>query len=425
MDESLQYLFLIGLLLLSAFFSGSETAFFSLTKIQLKKYEKDEHASIKRINKLLGNPKALLILILLGNTLVNVTASSTAAVIAIKIGERFFASNTHFFAIFFEIVIMTTLLLIFGEITPKLLAYNSPEKFCRRASLPLLILSYILYPLIKLLEWNNNIFSQSKSKLTDKSSITSEDLKNLLNSKNTDHPLEESEKEIIRSIFRFFSGTKACEIMTPRIDIVAIDETESLENLRKCLLESGHSKIPVYKNNIDNIIGFVYAKDVILNPNKKSIRSLLRQSNYVTENSQISDLLNLFRRRKRQIALVVDEYGGTSGLLTMEDIMEELVGEILDEYDKEGPTISRINDMEYIISGMVTISELNQKFELDIPEDQYDNLAEFLYDNFNRVPVRFDSYIYEDRFEFVVTNIKTRRINYVRLKILAAETDNN
>ena len=425
MDESLQYLFLIGLLLLSAFFSGSETAFFSLTKIQLKKYEKNQHASIKRIKRLLSNPKALLILILLGNTVVNVAASSTAAVIAIEIGEKFFGENTHGFAIFFEIVIMTTLLLIFGEITPKLLAYNSPEKFCRRASLPLLILSYVLYPLTKLLEKINNIFSKHTGELPDNTSITSEDLKNLLNSKNTDHPLEDSEKEIIKSIFRFFSGTKACEIMTPRIDIVAIEETESIDTLRECFLKSGHSKIPVYKKNIDNIIGFVYAKDVILNPEKNSIRSLLRQSNYVTENSQISTLLNLFRRRKRQIALVVDEYGGTSGLLTMEDIMEELVGEILDEYDKEGPTISKVNDTEYIISGMVTISELNQKFELDIPEDKYDNLAEFLYDNFNRVPVRFDSYAYGDRVEFVVTNIKTRRINYVRLKILAADTDQN
>ncbi|MCF7919632.1 MAG: hemolysin family protein [Candidatus Cloacimonetes bacterium] len=422
MDDSLPYLLLIVLLMLSAFFSGSETAFFSLTKIQLKKYEKKKQASYRRISHLLSNPRSLLILILLGNTLVNVTASSTAAVIALKFGERYLGKSAHGFVIFFEIVLMTFLLLIFGEITPKLIAFNSAETFSRKASLPLLILSYMLFPLLKILEIINNLFS-SPGQLNESSNITPEDLRNLLNSKNTDHPLEDSEKEIIKSIFRFFSGTKAREIMTPRVDMVAIEENESLAELRKCFLDSGHSKIPVYKKNIDNIIGFVYAKDVILDTEINSIRSLLRQSNYVTENSQISTILNLFRRRKLQIALVVDEYGGTSGLLTMEDIMEEIVGEILDEYDKEGPTISKLSEAEYIISGMVTISELNQKFDLDIPEDEYDNLAEYLYDSFNRVPVPLDSFIYDNRIKFVVTNIKSRRINYVRLEILSTENN--
>ncbi len=418
MEDSLSYIFLIVLFILSAFFSGSETAFFSLTKIQIRKFEKSKNASERRINRLLLSPRSLLILILLGNTLVNVAASSTAAVLAIKFGERYLGAGYHSLTIVIEIVVMTFLLLLFGEITPKLLAYNTAEKFSRTASLPLTILYYIFYPIIKALEFINFIFANRTRQGLDKNNITTEDIKNLLESKSTDHPLEDSEKEIIQSIFRFFSGTRASEIMTPRVDIKGIEDNESYENLRKYLLESGHSKLPVYKENIDNIIGFVYAKDVILNPEKTTITSLMRQPNYITENSQVSHLLNVFRQKKMQIALVVDEYGGTSGLLTLEDILEELVGEILDEYDKEGPTISMINEDEYIISGMVTISELNQKFELNIPEEEYDNLAEFLYDSFNRVPARYDSYIYEDRIEFVVTNIKSRRINYVRVKKL-------
>lgn len=424
MDDSLPYLLLIGLLVLSAFFSGSETAFFSLTKIELKKYEKKRSASYKRIIRLLRNPKHLLILILLGNTLVNVAASSTAAIIAIEIGEHYFGKQAHEFAILFEIIIMTIVLLIFGEITPKLLAFNSSEKYSRLASLPLYILSFVLYPIIFLLDKFNSIISRKNSIDID-NNITTEDLMNLLDSKNTEHPLEDSEKEIIKSIFRFFSGTKACEIMTPRVDIIAIDERESVEELRALFQESGHSKIPVYKKNIDNIIGFAYAKDVILSHEEVSLKSILRTPNYVTENSQISTLLNLFRRKKMQIALVVDEYGGTSGLLTMEDILEEIVGEILDEYDQEGPTISKIDDKEYIISGMVSISELNQKFDLDIPEDEYDNLADFLYDNFDRVPVRYESYVYNNRVKFVVTNIKSRRINYVRLKKINEHYEEN
>ncbi len=419
MDDNLPYLLLVGLLFLSAFFSGSETAFFSLTKIQIKKFEKSKKASERRINRLLLTPRSLLILVLLGNTMVNVAASSTAAVIAIKLGNHYFGNRAHTFTIIFEILVMTFLLLLFGEITPKLLAYNFSEKFSKFSSLPLTILFYLLFPIIKALEFIQLLFTRRSRITIDKNlHITTEDLRNLLESKSTHHPLEDSEKEIIQSIFRFFSGTKACEIMTPRVDIVGIEDTESYDNLKKLLLESGHSKLPVFKDNIDNIIGFVYAKDVILNRDKTSIKSLMRPPNYVTENSLVSNLLNVFRKKKMQIALVVDEYGGTSGLLTLEDILEELVGEILDEYDKEGPTISMINENEYIISGMVSISELNQKFELDIPEEDYDNLAEFLYDSFNRVPARYDSYIYENRIEFVVTNIKSRRINYVRVKKL-------
>ena len=419
MEDSLSYIFLVGLLILSAFFSGSETAFFSLTKIQIKKYEKSANASERRINKLLLNPRSLLVLILLGNTLVNVAASSTAALIALELGEKYFGSKGHAFTIAFEIMIMTFVLLIFGEITPKLLAYNSSEKFSKYTSLPLILLYYLLYPMIKILEFINIIFSNRSRYSVDKNNnITTEDLKNLLQSESTEHPLEDSEKEIIQSIFRFFSGTKACEIMTPRVDIVGIESTESYEDLKQFLLESGHSKLPVYEGSIDNTIGIIYAKDVILNPDKTSISSLIRNPYYVTENSQISDLLNMFRQKKIQISVVVDEYGGTSGLLTLEDILEELVGEILDEYDKEGPTISMISDDEFIINGMVSISELNQKFDLNIPEEDYDNLAEFLYDRFNRVPARYDSYIYEDRIEFVVTNIKSRRIHYVRVKKL-------
>jgi len=418
-EDSLSYIFLVGLLILSAFFSGSETAFFCLTKIQIKKYEKSKNPSERRITKLLLNPRSLLVLILLGNTLVNVAASSIAAVIAIKLGEAYFGSAGHTFTIFFEIVLMTFILLIFGEVTPKLVAYNLAEKFSKYVSLPMLILYYIFYPIVKTLELINAVFThRSRQSLEKKNNITTEDLKNLLDSDSTEHPLEDSEKEIIQSIFRFFSGTKACEIMTPRVDVIGIENTESYENLKQCLLDSGHSKLPVYEGSIDNVIGFIYAKDVILNPDKSSITSLMRAPNYVTENSQISDLLNLFRQKKIQIALVVDEYGGTSGLLTLEDILEELVGEILDEYDREGPTISMINDDEYLINGMVTISELNQKFDLNIPEEEYDNLAEFLYDSFNRVPAKNDSYIYEDRIEFIVSNIKSRRIHYVAVKKL-------
>ena len=170
--------------------------------------------------------------------------------------------------------------------------------------------------------------------------------------------------------------------------------------------------------NIDNIIGVVYAKDIILHPEKGSISSLLRPSLIVPENMKIQNLLNQFKRRKIQIAIVVDEYGGTSGLITLEDILEELVGEILDEYDKEQPMISKISEDEYLINGMYSISELNQEFHLNINEEKYDYLAEFLYDNFNKVPQKNESFVFKNLVKFTITNIISQRINYTKMKLL-------
>jgi len=414
-DESFLYLLIIGYLVLSAFFSGSETAFFSLTKIQLKKIQKQKTKTSKRIFRLLQNPRELLIIILLGNTIVNVAASTTAAIISIKVGERLFQDIPGIFPILVEIILMTFIILLFGEITPKLLAYSSPVKLAGFSSFILEIIKYALFPIIKILELISSVFSKKKS--SSEANLTSEDFKNLINSRSTKESLEETEKKIIASIFRF-SSTVVKEIMTPRVDIKAIESAEGLKKLKENIIASGHSRIPVYKKNIDNIIGVIYAKDVILNPDKTSIPSLLRAPLFITENVKIQKLLNQFKRRKIQIAFIVDEYGGTSGLITLEDILEELVGEILDEYDKEKPEISEISKNEYLVSGMFSIPELNEKFSLNIDPEEYDNLAEFLYDNFNKVPENNESFIFEDKVKFTISNIKAQRINYAKIKLL-------
>ena len=416
MEDSFSFIAIIGFLLLSAFFSGSETAFFSLTKIQLKKMEKKRSRSNRRIFRLLKNPRELLIIILLGNTIVNVAASSSAALIAISLGNKYLSHLSQSLIITIEIILMTILILIFGEITPKLLAFSSPEKIAGFSSFFLEIIKYILWPLIKILEFISSIFSIKQSTATN-SDLTSEDFKNLISSKAAQNSLEESEKKIISSIFRF-SSTLAKEIMTPRVDIIAVDSSEGLKKVKEQIVKSGHSKIPIYKTNIDNIIGIVYAKDVILNPAKQTLAALLRPSLFITENTKIQNLLNQFKNKKIQIAIVVDEYGGTSGLLSLEDILEELVGEIMDEYDKEKPTISRLNDAEYIISGMCSIPELNETFNLNIDDEEYDNLAEFLYDNFNKVPKKNESFIYEGNIKFMITNIKAQRIQYAKMYLM-------
>lgn len=415
MDDS-GPLLLIGLLLfLSAFFSGSETAFFSLSKINLKKLEKENNRRSRRVVRLLRNPRELLIIILIGNTIVNVAASSMAALLAIKWVEKF-SLGSQSLALTIEIIIMTLLLLIFGEITPKLIAFSSPEKFAGKAGVVLEIMRYALWPVIKILSLISSLFSD-KSAPRFQPNLTSEDFKNLINSKVTENSLEESEKMIIDSIFRFSSIT-AREIMVPRVDIAALDINQGMDALIQLIIDEGYSKIPIFRKNIDSIVGFVYAKDVILNPQKTSIHALLRPAIFIPENVKIQNLLNQFRTRKVQVAVVVDEYGGTSGLITLEDILEELVGEILDEYDEEQAYVSKLTDDEYMLNAMVSVSELNRTFNLHIDEEEYDNLADFLYDSMNKVPTRNEKYYYNNSVRFTITNIKANRINYVRMKLL-------
>jgi len=412
----LNVLAIIIFLILSAFFSGSETAFFSLTKIQMKQIEKKGTASSKRISRLLKEPRELLILILLGNTIVNVAASSLAAIITIEIGAKYFSTVPQMLLIFIEIFVMTLLLLLFGELSPKLFAFSYPEKIAGFSSIILLALKFVLWPFIKFLKIISNLFTKSEYEV-DQGNITSEDFKNLIHSTATEHSLEENEKKIIASIFRFPSTT-AREVFIPRVDMIAIEASESMEDLKKLIIESGHSKIPVFKKTIDTIIGVVYAKDIILNPEKKSVSPLLRPPLFITENTKIQSLLNQFKRKKIQIAIVVDEYGGTSGLITLEDIMEELVGEIMDEYDKDEPMLTKVSKDEFILNGMYSISEINSKFFLEINEELYDNLAEFIFDNFNRIPKKNESFKFNNKAIFTVFHISSQRIKNVKMKLL-------
>ncbi|HPR17659.1 MAG TPA: CNNM domain-containing protein [Candidatus Cloacimonadota bacterium] len=249
MEDSFSYLAIIGFLLLSAFFSGSETAFFSLSKIQLKKIEKFKSKKSHRIRRLIDKPHELLIIILLGNTIVNVAASSTAAWIAINLANKDVIGLSQSAVLAIEIAIMTILLLIFGEITPKLIAFASPEKYAGFASLFLEILKYILWPIIKILGFLSIVFS-NRNKTEVSQHITPEEFKNLIKSKATQDSLEEKEKKILSSILRF-SSTIAREIMIPRVDITAVDAAEGLLAVQQLIIDSGHSKIPVYKKNIE------------------------------------------------------------------------------------------------------------------------------------------------------------------------------
>ena len=419
MDDGSAFI-LILLLLLSAFFSGSETAFFSLSRIYLKKLENKNTAQSRRILSLLGKPRQLLVTILFGNTFVNMGISSLSTLIAIGIADR---NNWNLSSVVtLQVIITTSVVLIFGEILPKLIALATATGFANLASLPLQLISYVLHPLV----WLVDRFSMllSKKQLEDKhlsSKFTTEEFHNLIQSESSRNSLEEHEKKILVGLFRFREA-ELTEIYTPRVKITAIEEKQSLEELRDLILATGYSRIPVYRETIDDIIGIVYVKDLLMYPEKNSITEFMRPAWFVTENMKVQSLLNQFKIKKMQLAVVVDEYGGTSGIISLEDILEEIVGEIHDEHDhEEMPELLRKEDGSYILSGSVNIRQLNQEFSIDIDPEEYDNLAEYLLSQFNHVPATGEIHRMDELLEFRILESDGKSIKRVQVIKLANE----
>jgi CBS domain containing-hemolysin-like protein len=402
---------------MSAFFSGTETAFFSLSRIYLKKLENNRGGSSKRILTLLKHPRRLLITLLLGNTFVNMAISSFATLIAIGIAERM---KWHISSVItVQIVLVTVLILIFGEIIPKLVALSTADVFSRITSIPILVLQYLLFPVVWLVEKFSSLISRKQG--VDKhlgSRFTTEEFHNLIHSESSKHSLEEHEKQMLVGLFRFREASIS-EIYVPRVRITAIEEKQSLEELRDLIVSSGYSRIPVYRETIDDIIGIVYGKDLLLYPDKSTIAQIMRPAWFVTENMKIQSLLNQFKTRKLQVAVVVDEYGGTSGIISLEDILEEIVGEIHDEYDHdEAPELTQKDERTFILSGTLNIRQFNHEFSAGLDPDEYDNVAEFLLSQFNHVPEVGESFVLDESLELKVLESDEKSIKQVQVSKL-------
>jgi len=414
-DDGKAFIILV-LLALSAFFSGSETALFSLSRIYLKKLENAEGSSAKRILNLLKKPRQLLITLLLGNTFVNMAISSFGALIAIQISKNHGISTSA--AITAQIVITTLIILFFGEIIPKLTALSAADTFSRILSLPLMMVRIVLYPIVWILEKFSNLISSKQSQ--DKhlgAQFTHEEFHNLIQSESSSRSLEEHEKRMLVGLFRF-KDAEIKEIYVPRVKITAIEETQTLEELKEIIVASGYSRIPVYKESIDDIVGIIYVKDLLLYPEKKTVKQLMRPVWFVTENMKVQSLLNQFKQKKLQVAVVVDEYGGTSGIISLEDILEEIVGEIRDEYDKdEIPELIKKDEVTYILSGNYSVRQFNQEFNTEIPVEEYDNLAEFLLSNFNHVPQVGEILDWEENIRFTVLDADEKSIKQIELSL--------
>lgn len=342
------FFIILILIVLSAFISGAEVAFFSLTSVDIEEIKKNK--SHLKVLDLLKEPNKLLATILIANNFINVSivilfAYLTSIVITFPEG-----SNLEFI---FEVIIITSLLVLFGEITPKVYANKNAKRFSLMMAIPLKILHKIFYPLSYMLVSTTNFIDKRLAQR--KKEVSIEDLSKALDL--TEQESKEQERKILRSIVEF-GDTDVKEIMRSRVDVLAIKDDTPLSDVIHKIVQSGFSRIPIYKGQLDNIIGILYIKDLIpyLNEtNDFNWISLCRSAYYVPETKMINSLLKEFQVKKNHIAIVVDEYGGMSGIVTLEDVLEEIVGEINDEFDSDENIYSKLDDFNYVFEGKISL----------------------------------------------------------------------
>ena len=407
---------LLGFIIFSAFFSGTETALFSLNKLQLKKMQKEEENNwrVKSIIRLLDDPQRTLISILIGNMFVNISASSLATYLAIK----FFGN----IGIGIASGIMIFIILVFGEIVPKSLAVANAEIISKKIARPIEIISTGLFPLIKFFKIIISVlyYFLRMKKNKEKKEITEEDLITLIDVGKDEGVIEEEEKKMIRNIFEF-GDTMVKEVMIPRVDMACIHSDTKLNSILKLIKKVGHSRIPVYEETIDNVIGILYAKDLLgifeqwyTSKEKFDLKQIMRRAYFVPENKKIDDLLDIFQRDKIQIAIAIDEYGGTAGLVTMEDVVEEVVGEIIDEYDTEIKLFKITEDNTVIADGNISIEKINEILNIEIPENGFETLGGFIFDLLGRVPKKGEKVKYHN-LQIIIEQVVKNRIRRVKI----------
>jgi putative hemolysin len=417
-----------GLLLFSAFFSSSETALFSLTRSQISEIlnGSSEDSRARVLAKLLKDPRKLLISLLTGNTIVNILAATVAALATSRIVTHFEISEWTVYLI--QGVVVTLVILIAGEILPKFAAVRNPYKFSLLIAGPLNLLTTLMYPVTALITPVADGIARGLGVEKKKLWISEEEIKTLLEVGEEHGALEKTERDMIHSIFELGEITVR-EIMVPRTDMIAIEVktpiAKVLETLRKC----GHSRIPVFDERVDNIIGILHAKDLMtFYPFKDEVdlRRIIRAAHFVPEAKTADELLKQFQEQRVHMSIAVDEYGGTAGLVTLEDVIEEIVGEIQDEHDAERALWTRIDENTVLIDAKVDVETVNDVLEDDvIPiDDDFDTLGGFLLSEIGDFPEAHTIVEYHN-YEFIIEEVRKHRLGRVRVVRRQAITDNN
>ncbi|HET8865504.1 MAG TPA: CNNM domain-containing protein [Gracilimonas sp.] len=421
---AIQLIFLFLGLAFSAIFSGSEVALFSLSnRMQDLKQDETLGSADDRIIKMLDKPRRLLATILIGNTFANIVASVLAAVITGDIVEAFGLSEVIIFTV--EVVVLTFMILILSEITPKIIAINNPLKVSRTNSTFIYGIFILLKPFAKLIADSTISLERYLPKPTSK--MTTEDIRTMAEVSEQEGSIKEDEREIIENVIGFGNITVR-EIMTSRVNIVAVSNDDSLQDVLSKIRDNGLSRMPLIENDLDNIEGVLYAKDVLpyLNAEEEepslNWKTISRKALFIPATKKLDDLLRDFQQEKTHIAIVVDEYGGTEGIVTMDDILEEIVGDITDDSGEEESLYTRFKSGIYIFDAKIDLDDMEEILDLDITteEDEYETLGGLIYHLTESLPVVGERITYKN-LELTVHSVKNNRIKKVRVKVESAE----
>ena len=404
---------LVILVTLSAYFSATETAFTSLNRIRLKTKAEDGNARAAKTLAMAEQYDKILSTILIGNNIVNISATTVATVLFTK----FF----HEYGPTISTVVLTVVILIFGEISPKSLAKESPERWAMMSTPLLRAFQIVLAPLNLLFGLWKKLLSVLFHKSED-DGITEEELVGMVDQAENEGGLDEHESDLIRAAIEF-NDLEVSEILTPRVDLVAVEDTASNEDVARLLAESGYSRLPVYKESIDNIIGVIHEKDFYAARYRgiKALSEIMGSVIYTTGNTKISDLLRILQKNKAHMAVVVDEYGGTEGIATLEDILEELVGEIWDEHDEVIESFRKQEDGSYLIECSADLDDMYDLFEVK-GECDASTVSGWVMEQIGRVPEEGDQFQAEG-LDVTVTRVEQRRVLEIKVSVLPEEEE--
>ncbi len=413
-DFTMLILFIVCVAL-SAFFSSAEVALIGITKAKVRTLHNEGKKGSKALSTLKESPDRILITILIGNNIATIGATAIATSIAISaFGDIGIGISTG---------IVIIILLMFGEIGPKLYATRSGESYTLFIAPIILFLSQIISPLIYLVEWVGKR-KGNKNVLTEPS-VTEDEIKEWIEVGKEEGTIEQEEREMLYSVLQF-GDTNVRQVMIPRIDVSVIEDNCSLEKAMKIFSETGYSRLPVYHDTIDNIVGVLNVKDVfsilINQKHEVRIRDLVYEPYFVPESKMIDDLLKELQVRKMQLAIVLDEYSSFAGIITVEDILEELVGDILDEFDIEENSVEKGNNGEFIVNSQVWVQEMNEEYGFSLPiHDSYETIGGLVFSHLGHIPHPGESIILDESgVTIVVMQMRGRRI--IKIKIIPKES---
>lgn len=423
MDPSdiIQLVVLIVLIMMSAFFSSAETSFVTVNQIKMRSLAEDGNKKAQRVLKITSDSSKMLSAILIGNNLVNIAASSLATTLTLQLWGNAFVSVTT--------GVLTLIVLIFGEITPKTFATAYADKIAPIYSGPIIFLMTILTPVIFIV----NILAKGVLFLLrfnpkKTASITEDELRTMVDVSHEEGVIETSEREMLKNVFDF-GDSQAKDVMIPRIDMSCISIDSSYDEIVKLFREEKYTRLPVYEESVDNVIGIINVKDLLLceDTSTFSVKSILRKPYFTYEFKPVSELMEELRKTSNNFTIVVDEYGSTVGMITLEDLLEEIVGEIRDEYDEdEVDDIIKVSDDEYILSGTARLNDLAEIFSKKTlvpgPDEDFDSVSGLIINLLERLPQTSDEVTFEN-IRFVVEECDKNRIIKVHAYILPEEEE--